>query len=91
VKIIKTAQDVVDGAREQGIRAELDDSNESVGKKIRDAEHMKVPYTIVIGGKEVESGQVTPRVRGDLPKLDQETWDTDEFLAKLSKDAKTRK
>jgi threonyl-tRNA synthetase len=91
VKIIKTAQDVVDGAREQGIRAELDDSNESVGKKIRDAEHMKVPYTIVIGGKEVESSQVTPRVRGDLPKLDKETWAIDEFMAKLSEDAKTRK
>jgi threonyl-tRNA synthetase len=91
VKIIKTAQDVVDGAREQGIRAELDDSNESVGKKIRDAEHMKVPYTIVIGGKEVESSQVTPRVRGDLPKLDKETWSIDEFLTKLAQDTKTRK
>jgi threonyl-tRNA synthetase len=90
-KVLDLAHELVKQAQEQGIRAELDDSNESVGKKVRDAEHMKVPYTIVIGGKEIESGQVTPRVRGDLPKLDQETWDADEFLAKLSKDAKTRK
>lgn len=90
-KVIKMAHGLVGKAKEQGIRAELDDSNESVGKKVRDAEHMKVPYTIVIGGKEVESGQVMPRVRHDLPKLDKETWDTDEFLAKITEDTKTRK
>ena len=44
----------------------LDNDNESVGKKIRSAEVMKVPYSIVIGEKEIESGQVTPRIRGDL-------------------------
>jgi threonyl-tRNA synthetase len=89
--VLKAAEDLVNKAREQEIRAELDNSNESVGKKVRDAEHMHVPYTVVIGGKEVESGQVTPRVRSDLPKLDQETMAIDDFLAKLAEDAKTRK
>jgi threonyl-tRNA synthetase len=90
-KIIAKAREIVRKATEKEIRAELDDSNESVSKKIRDAEHMKVPYTIVIGGKEIESDKVSPRVRSDLPKLDKETWDTDEFLAKVAEDAKSRK
>jgi threonyl-tRNA synthetase len=90
-KVLKLAKSFVTQAREQGIRSELDDSNESVSKKVRDAEHMKVPYTIVVGGKEVESGQVSPRVRSDLPKLDKETWPADEFLAKISQDAKARR
>jgi threonyl-tRNA synthetase len=90
-KILDAARQLVEQAQERGIRIEIDDSDESVGKKVRDAEHMKVPYTIVIGNKEVESGQVTPRVRSDLPKLDKETWAIDEFLAKLSEDAKARK
>jgi threonyl-tRNA synthetase len=89
--VVSAAKDLVEKAKEQGIRVELDDSNESVGKKIRDAETMKVPYTVVIGGKEVESKQVTPRVRSDLPKLDQESSSVDDFLSKLAQDAKTRK
>jgi threonyl-tRNA synthetase len=88
--ILKMAQDVVKKARTMGVRATLDDSNESVGKKIRDAEVMKVPYTVVIGGKEVESKQVSPRVRSDL-KLEAETLGLDEFLEKIVQDAKARK
>lgn len=64
--ILELAKGVVQKAKALGIRAELDDSNESVSKKIRDAEAMKVPYTLIIGGKEVQSGQVEPRVRSDL-------------------------
>jgi threonyl-tRNA synthetase len=89
--VLKAVKELVEKAKEQGIRAEADTSNESVGKKVRDAEQMRVPYTVVIGGKEVESGQVTPRMRSDLPKLEEETWAVDDFLAKLSEDAKARK
>jgi threonyl-tRNA synthetase len=89
--IINAAKDIVKNAQQKGIRAELDSSNESVGKKVRDAESMKVPYTVVVGGKEVESGQVTPRVRSDLPKLELETMAIDDFLAKLAEDAEARK
>jgi threonyl-tRNA synthetase len=89
--VLEAARELVSKAKDSGIRAELDDSNESVGKKIRDAEHMRIPYTVVIGNKEIESHQVTPRVRSDLPKLEQETMAVDDFLAKLSNDAKSRK
>ena len=80
--IVDKAKEIVAKAREQGVRAELDDSNESVGKKIRDAEVMKVPYTVVIGGKEVESGRLTPRSRADLPEIEESS--SDELLKKLS-------
>ncbi len=88
--ILKMAQDVVKKAQKKGLRAELDDTNETVSKKIRDAEVMHVPYTVVIGGKEVESHHLSPRVRSDI-KLDQETLGVDELLDKLSQDAQKRR
>ena len=55
------------GLRDQmaaaGLRVSVDSSNEGVGKKIRNAGLAKVPYTLVIGDKERESGNVTPRLR----------------------------
>jgi threonyl-tRNA synthetase len=88
-QIRQKAQEVLDEATKLGIRATLDDSNESVGKKIREAEVMKMPYTVVIGNKEVESGQVLPRARGDL-KVDADAQSIDDFLKKISQDAKNR-
>ena len=87
--ILNLAKSVVNKAKEVGIRAELDDSNESVGKKVHDAEAMKLPYTVVIGGKEVESGRLSPRHRSDLPELPESS--VDELLQRLSDDAKSRK
>ena len=87
--VVTFAKDLVSKAQELGLRAGLDDSNESVGKKVRDAEVMKVPYTVVIGGKEVESGKLSPRGRSDLPELPESS--VEELLSKLSKDAKARK
>lgn len=74
-----------------GIRLVVDDSNESVGKKIRDAEMMKVPYTIVVGEKEIESGKVTPRLRKDIAVSDKpHELDIDEFLKTVANEAKSR-
>jgi threonyl-tRNA synthetase len=44
-----------------GVRAELDDRTESVGRKIRDAELRKVPYMLVVGDREAEEGTVAVR------------------------------
>jgi threonyl-tRNA synthetase len=87
--ILEMAKGVVKKAKAVGIRAELDDSNESVGKKVRDAQVMKVPYTVVIGGKEVESGRLSPRHRADLPELPESS--VEELLERLFQDAKSRK
>jgi threonyl-tRNA synthetase len=60
------AEQVLDLAKEYGVRATLDDSNNSVGKKIRNAEVWKVPYSVVVGEKEATSGQLPLRVRSDI-------------------------
>ncbi|HLT58209.1 MAG TPA: threonine--tRNA ligase [Limnochordales bacterium] len=46
-----------------GIRVELDDRNEKIGYKIREAQVQKIPYMLVVGGKEVEAGTVAVRHR----------------------------
>ena len=46
-----------------GIRVEVDDRNEKIGKKIREAQLEKVPFMLVVGDKEAENGQVAVRTR----------------------------
>lgn len=64
----KAGGEVVSQLQESGLRTELDDRDESVGKKIREAETQKIPYMLVIGDKEVKDGTVSVRSyhRGDL-------------------------
>ncbi len=59
------AQGVVKTLRGSGIRVELDDRAESIGKKIRSAEMMKVPYMLVVGDAEEKSKQVAVRRLGE--------------------------
>lgn len=85
------AEKVAEQAKELGLRAYLDNDNESVGKKIRSAEVMKVPYSVVIGQKEIETGKLTPRVRKDLADSSQPMESLiDEFLAMVAMVAKNR-
>ena len=85
----------VEGLREQGralgLRITTDNSNESVGKKIRAAEMGKVPYTLVIGEKEMGGGELTPRIRKDLAVSDEATsYTAEEFLKTVANEAKSR-
>jgi len=57
----EAATAVLDALRDAGLRAELDERTESVGRKIRDAELRKVPYMLVVGDREAESGSVAVR------------------------------
>ncbi len=52
---------VLEELRAAGIRAELDDRTESMGRKIRDAELRKIPYMLVVGDRESEAGEVAVR------------------------------
>ncbi len=82
---------IVAKAKALGLRVSLDDDNESVGKKVRNAEIMKVPYVVVIGSKEVASGLVIPRIRSDM--ITQERKDGlgfEEFLKTVVNEAKSR-
>lgn len=88
---VKFAESVLRQARELGLRAHLDNDNESVGKKIRNAELMKVPYTIVLGEKEIETGQVVPRVRRDMEvQKPHDAHGIEQFLKTVANEAKSR-
>jgi len=64
---------------EQGFRVEVDTRNEKIGKKIREATLLKVPYLLVVGDRDMENGTVSVRTRkGD----DLGAMTPDEFLAK---------
>ncbi|MCA9710527.1 MAG: threonine--tRNA ligase [Myxococcales bacterium] len=65
------AADVVARLREAGLRADIDGSDERLGYKIRGATMMKVPYLVVVGQKEAESGTINVRCRDadDLGEL----------------------
>jgi threonyl-tRNA synthetase len=85
------ATDLLEKAKALGLRAELDNSSESVGKKIRDAELMKVPYTVVIGDKEIDSGEVLPRIRKDIEVSEShQSVKVAEFLQTVANEAKAR-
>jgi threonyl-tRNA synthetase len=75
-KFMPYAQEVLSELRKAGVRAEIDDRNEKIGKKIRDTELMKVPYMLVIGEKEMTEGQLSIRRqgKGDLGMMDKSTF-----------------
>jgi threonyl-tRNA synthetase len=78
-------------ATELGLRVRVDNDNESVGKKIRSAEIWKVPYTVVIGQKEIETSEVTPRIRGDMVVNDvPKSYTAQEFLQTVVNETKMR-
>ena len=59
----KYAQEVYSRLFENGIRVEISDSNSTIGKKIREAQLMKIPYMLIVGEKEEKSGMVSVRAR----------------------------
>jgi threonyl-tRNA synthetase len=58
---LEYAQQVAEELRAAGLRGEVDERTESIGKKIREAELRKVPYMLVVGDREVENGEVAVR------------------------------
>jgi threonyl-tRNA synthetase len=70
-----------------GVRVELDERSEKIGKKIRDAQLEKVPYMLVLGDKEAEAGQVAARSR---KTGETEVMDADAFVAKILMEIATR-
>ena len=72
-----------------GIRTEIDLRNEKIGFKIREAQMMKIPYMLVIGDKEAETGTVAVRSR-DKNKGDLGVMTSDELLNMLQQEIRTK-
>jgi threonyl-tRNA synthetase len=64
-RFLDKALELCDRLSAKKIRVDVDDRSESMGKKIRDAEREWIPYIMVLGEKEIESGKVSVRVRGE--------------------------
>jgi threonyl-tRNA synthetase len=94
VRLVPVADRHADGARSlaermrsAGLRTHVDEVRESVGKRIRAAELQRVPYTLVIGDKELQSGELTVRDRAgeETPAVE-----VDAFIAALVEEAASR-
>lgn len=79
---------IFDMLANEDIRVEIDDSNESIGKKIREAEKEKVPYMLVLGDKEIEAGAVAVRTKGSR---DITAMKKGEFIERIKKEIREKK
>ena len=87
-KFISYAQNLLQSLKIADIRAELDDRNEKIGKKIRDTEIARVPIMLIIGDKEVNENKVALRRQG---KGDLGTRSIDEFIQDTKKEIMERR
>ncbi len=81
------AQSVLEQLKAAGVRADIDESGESLGKKIRNAKHEKIPYMLVVGDAEVAAGRATLESR-DKGKVG--TVAISEIISQLVGEIKTR-
>ena len=82
------ADELVKQFMKEGIRAELDDREEEIGYKIREAQLQKIPYMLIIGEKEVEANAVGVRARkeGDIGQMP-----VKEFISKIKEEIEEKK
>lgn len=70
-----------------GLRVEKDLRNEKIGKKIAEGRSQKIPYLLILGDKEAESGTVAVRSRGG----DEGIMALDDFIARVNEEVRTKK
>lgn len=92
---------ILEKLKQAGIRVEIDLNNETLGKKIVNAEKQKVPYVLVVGEKEMKDDSVSVRIRKDLSSFasssaeasadKKATEDTEKFIEKIQKENEDKK
>ncbi len=86
-KVVSLAKDLNKKLLKKDIRTKIDDRNEKLSYKIHDSQVMKVPYTIVLGPKEAESGEITYRL---YHETESRTVFEKDFIKIIETDIKTR-
>ncbi|WP_199872979.1 threonine--tRNA ligase [Inediibacterium massiliense] len=86
-KYMEYAQKVADGLKQKEIRIELDDRNEKIGYKIREAQLQKIPYMIIVGEKEEAAGEISVRSRDHGELGNQKIED---FIQKVEEEIKNK-
>ena len=87
-KFVDYAEGIKEQLEERGIRIELDDRDEKIGFKIREARNERVPYMLIVGEKDIEAGKVSVRSRANG---EEGQADLSEFIARIEEEIKTRK
>lgn len=82
------AKEINDLLLEKGIRVELDDRNEKLGYRLREAQTTKVPYTLILGDQEKENNTISYRLHGEK---DTTTVTKEEFINIITKEIKEKK
>lgn len=83
---VEACKNLVKQFEAQGVEADIDDSNESIGKKVRNAQLMQVNYMITVGDREVETGEISIRSReGKIVSMSFE-----EFAEKIHREKETK-
>jgi threonyl-tRNA synthetase len=85
--VMDYAQKIVQALKAEGVRVEIDSHNETLDKKIRNAEMNKVPYCLVIGEREEKSGSVSVRQKG---KGNIGALNIDEFIKKIKEEVEKK-
>ena len=81
------AREVTEKLKEQGIRAELDDRNEKLGYRLREAQTKKVPYTLILGDNEKQENTISYRLHG---QKDTTTVSEEEFIKLIKKEIENK-
>ena len=84
---LEYGREIFEALKNENIRVELDESNETLGKKIRNGKTEKIPYLVVLGDKEKESKTLT--AEGRTEKL--ENISLEKFMARLKEEIKNKK
>ena len=86
-KFNEYGEKIIENLKENNIRVEMDNSDESLGKRIREAEKQKIPYILVVGEKEAKSESVAVRSRNK----EQQVIKLSEFIKKIKKEITEKK
>jgi threonyl-tRNA synthetase len=86
-KVVGFGEEIYDALKFAGFRVEIDSRNESLGRKIREAELEKIPHIIVIGEKEAEANLVNLR---RLHSNDQEQMSIEEYVKMATEQVKNK-
>ncbi len=84
---IDRVKEIAASLKTAGFRAEVDDSNDNLGTKIKKYRLQRTPYTVIIGADELKSGKLSVRTRSSKEIKD---MDLIEFIEKLKKESKER-
>ena len=87
-KFVDYAEGIKEQLEERGIRTALDDRDEKIGFKIREARNERVPYMLIVGEKDIEAGKVSVRSRANG---EEGQADLSEFIARIEEEIKKRK